>query len=269
MPARLEALAAAYREHAAAALGGGAEAIQRAEAKVQQAQDRVRELAGPVVTVDYSGLPPEVQRKLGVPRSPEEELQRGEDAARKDRERLDALVHEERETLLCLTRKGANPAFILSVLIRYAGKRTTEFPEPLTIVTRGKLFTDYALEAERPLPLAEGAPACVTFKRVTFKKHQRTSGRENRRKPGPAELAVSAGMALLHRHFSKSTGFPHLKEIGVLFAAGGANLGASTFGPSVDHRVRRLRTKYGKNFGQLIRYERTLFRAHTGTDLAL
>ncbi len=251
MPERLEALAAARRE-------GDAEAIQRAEAKA-------RELAGLAVTVDYSGLPSEVQRKLGVPQSSDECLQRVEDLARKDLERHDALVREKHEVLLALTRKGANPAYILSVLIRYAGKRTTEFPEFLTIPISGKLLTDYALEAERPLPLLAGAPA-----RVTFKKDRRIPGREKPGKPnvGPAELAVSAGMALLYRHFTRTTARPHAKEIGRLF-----NLRESWNvlgpGPSVYRRVRRLRTKYGKKIGRLIRDEKTLFRALTGTDLAL
>jgi len=261
MGERLEALAAAYRERNAAMGEGRPEAIQKAETKVQKAQDRARELAGPVVTVDYSGLSLEERRKLGLPQSPEEELQRGEEAARKDRERLDALVLENRETLLSLTRKGANPAYILSVLIRYGGVRTAEFPEPFRILIRGKLLTDYTLEAEQPRPLLEGATA-----RVTFKKSRTIPGRKTRKKPGPAELARSAGMALLYRHFSKSTGSPRLKEIGVLFAAGGAKL---TSGPGVYRRVRRLHTKYGEKIGRLIRSERTRFRAHTGTDLGL
>ncbi len=264
MPARLEALAEAYREHAAAGRGGDAEAIQRAEAKVQRAHHRARELAGLVVTLtDYSGLP--LKGKLGVPQSSEEELQGVDEAARRDRERLDALVREKREILFALTREGANPAYILSVLIRYAGGRTAEFPEPLMILIRSKL-TDHSLEAERWFPLVAGVPA-----RVTFKKDRKIPGREKPRKPktGPRELAVSTGMALLYRHFSKSTGSPRLEIIGVLFAAGGAHLRASTFGPSVYQRVRRLRKNHPQGFGRLVRYERTLFRAHTGTDLAL
>ncbi len=264
MPARLEALAEASREHAAAVRGGDAEAIQRTEAKVQQAHHRARELAGLVVTLD---LPPKVRRKLGMPQSAEEELQGVDETAGRDRERLDALVREKRKIMLSLTREGANPTYILSVLIRYAEMRTAEFPGPLTILMPGKLSTDYGLEAERPRPLLEGAPAV----RVTFKKDRRIPRRKKPRKPkpGPHELAVSAGMTLLYRHLRKTTGSPRLKEIGVLFAAGGAHLRASTFGPSVYRRVRRLRTKYGKQFSRLVRHERTLFRAHTGTDLAL
>ncbi len=265
IPERLEALAEAYQKRVAALREGNAAAIQKAETEVERARELVRELAGLAVTLDYSGLAPEVQRKLGVPQSPEEELQRLDEAAKGDRERLDALLRETRAILLSLTRTGANPAYILSVLIRYAGKRTTEFPGPLTILIRGKL-TDYTLEAERWLPLVEGAPA-----RVTFKKGRRISRRKKPRKPGPAELAVSAGMALLHRHFLRTTGRPHAKEIGILFTTWdvGRRTNEVALGARVYRRVQRLRDKYPQKFGRLIRYEKTLFRALTGTNLAL
>lgn len=116
------------------------------------------------------------------------------------------------EVLKNLTRRGVDPFYLLSVMIRHARVRGTEVPLPPLIDFRD-------IEIESPIPRGKGwkqSPVLICLLRVSARLSIPTH-RAVSRKRGPAEAAQSLGMALMARHHRMTAGRPHYREIAFLF----------------------------------------------------
>ena len=143
--------------------------------------------------------------------SPLTEAERRELQGRQDTQlrEFDEGVAKTRPILLRLTEDGADPLFVLSVLVRYMPFKGTEVPKRQSVSLRSGEFTLEVLRdrAANPLaPLADwdaGRIDKLPFrlegsKRIPSKPHAR-------RRSGPPEAGPSFGMALLADHLATTT----------------------------------------------------------------
>lgn len=143
-----------------------------------------------------------------------------------------------RDVLERLARAGADPLYILSVVLRYA-RPGAEFPEYVSLHFRPTVLSQVRERIYYP-------PA-------------------RKKKSGPRETVRSVGMALLDRHFRKTTGRRHLPEIAMLFGIWAPRLRdkdpESEKRILVYQRIRRLKKTQQRKWGRLIRVEDIFHRA--------
>lgn len=168
------------------------------------------------------------------------------------------------DVLLKLTERGADPVYVLSVLIRYATRRGAEFPEGEQRRFPSADFVTVVPHARHKPPLAwtvsqKGAlPLSLQAWQVVQPPVRR------RRKPGPAETGLDAGMALLARHFEKVTERKHAAEIAALFEVwGAAVLRAPLTRILVYRRITRLKQRHGAELRQLVQSEAKWIQANS------
>jgi len=143
--------------------------------------------------------------------SPLTDAERRELQARQDTQlrEFDESVAKTHPILLRLTEDGADPLFVLSVVVRYMSFKGTEIPKGQSVLLRSGEFNLEVLgdRAANPLaPLADwdaGRIDKLPFrlegsKRIPSKPHAR-------RRPGPPEAGPSFCMALLADHLATTT----------------------------------------------------------------
>jgi len=130
---------------------------------------------------------------------------------------FDAAATQTRAILLQLTEQGADPLFVLSVLVRYMPIKGTETPRAQPVSFQSVDF-DFRLLGDRdPSPLAPladwdaGRSDKLPF-RLEASKTIRPQPRA-RRRPGPAEMAPTLAMALLAEHFLATGHDRHIPDI--------------------------------------------------------
>lgn len=161
----------------------------------------------------------------------------------------DEAIGASRKVLESLAQAGGDALYILSVLLGYT-RKGTKFPEPFSIGFRRRFAPSDLDWASRPL-------------HVFWTEHKEASPPASRRQKGPAEMAPSAGMALLDRHLRRTTGRHHLKEIAALFRVWVPWLRGAGYltGKHVYQRVRRVKKDHGRKFRLLARTEDVHLRA--------
>ncbi len=154
--------------------------------------------------------------------SPLTESERAELHTRQEAQlgQFDAAVTQTRAILLQLTEQGADPLFVLSVLVRYIPIRGTETPRAQPVSFQAVDF-DFRLLGDRaPSPLAPladwdaGRSDKLPF-RLEASKTIRPQPRA-RRRPGPAEMAPTLAMALLAEHFLATSRDRHIHDVASL-----------------------------------------------------
>jgi hypothetical protein len=180
---------------------------------------------------------------------------------------FDEAVAKTHSTLLRLAEYGADPLFVLSVLVRYMSMRGTEVREGETVVLHSRDFDVRVLGDRNPLPLARLADWDA---RRTDRLPIRLEGGKSlparprqRRKPGPAEAAPSIGMALLADHLA-ATSRPssiHAGDVAELVRVWAPWIRGDAYltGKHVYNRVRRIRQS--KEFRLVAREEKTRHQA--------
>ncbi len=163
-------------------------------------------------------------------------------------EHFDQCITETRGVLLQLAAEGANPLFILSILLSYGSRSGTVFPSSQGAVLRRSQF---ALET----PLAWLKPgAAVEPVRLTGA--TTSAPPRARRRRGPAGIGPNVGMALLAKHFRGATKRrqPHATEIATLFGVWGRDLRPLNR-EVVYRRIKRVEEQHAKEFHRLARDE--------------
>lgn len=135
--------------------------------------------------------------------TPLTDSERKELSARQEQQlrEFDDSVADTRLTLVKLAEEGADPLFILSVLVRYMPTKGTEIPQDEPIVLQSSEFGVRVLGNRPSNPLAQlthwdaGRADKIPLRLEAGK--TRPANPHGRRKPGPAEAAPSIGMALL------------------------------------------------------------------------
>jgi hypothetical protein len=163
-------------------------------------------------------------------------------------ERFDQCITETRGVLLQLATEGANPLFILSILLRYGSRSGTVFPSSQGAVLHRSQF---ALET----PLAWLKPGAA-MEPVRLAGATTSSPPRARRRRGPAGIGSNVGMALLARHFRVATKRrqPHATEIATLFGVWGHDLHGLNR-EIVYRRIKRVAEQHAKEFHRLARDE--------------
>lgn len=188
--AKLEALIAARGELRSIANGGGdPERIKQAQRRVKQAEAAAN--AGVRFFIQAG-------KRVTAPSTSEQRAEWGK--ARQERvERYDEAVRRTRPVLVRLTEHGADPLFILSVLVLF-DRRSTEPPRPRKV--------SFRLHA--PSEAGHIGDVVVSL-RPKGKWLPGEAGRP--RKRGPAEAPATTGMALLAQHLRRATGRPQFGRI--------------------------------------------------------
>lgn len=130
---------------------------------------------------------------------------------------FETAVQQSHPLLLELTEKGAEPVYVLSLLMRFETARGTEPPRVTTLTFRPQDF-DLKLPGGFPSQLhaldayarAKPVPARLQASRTIFREPARP------RKRGPEGVRVSAYMALLAYHFQETTGWHQYRAIAAL-----------------------------------------------------
>jgi len=163
-------------------------------------------------------------------------------------ERFDQCITETRGVLLQLATEGANPLFILSILLGYGSRSGTVFPSSQGTVLHRSQF---ALET----PLAWLKPGAA-MEPVRLTGATTSSPQRARRRRGPAGIGPNVGMALLAKHFRVATKRrqPHATEIATLFGVWGRDLRGLTR-EIVYRRIKRVEEQHAKEFHRLARDE--------------
>ncbi len=180
---------------------------------------------------------------------------------------FDACVAKTRPTLLRLAEDGADPLFVLSVLVRYMPIKGTEAPTGQSVSIRSSEFDVGVLGNRSPRPLA---PLADWDAGRTDKLPIRLEASQKippltcpRRRPGPAEAAPSLGMALLADHFATMTRQRHMhaRDIAELVRVWAAWIRGNAYltDKHVYNRVRRI--KDSKTFRLVARDEKIRHRA--------
>jgi hypothetical protein len=135
--------------------------------------------------------------------SPLTDSERTELSVRQERQLrdFDESVTKTRLTLVRLAEIGADPLFVLSVLVRYMPMKGTEVPKDESVVLQSSDFGLRVLSHQSPNPLAQLADwDAGRINKIPLRLEAgktRPAQPRRRRKPGPAEAAPSIGMALL------------------------------------------------------------------------
>jgi hypothetical protein len=189
-------------------------------------------------------------------------------SARQDRQlrEFDEAVAKTHPTLLRLVEHGADPLFVLSVLVRYMPMRGTDVPKGESVVLQSGEFDIRVLGDHTSLPLAPLTDwdAGRTDKLpVRFEAGKRLPARpRQRRRPGPAEAAPSIGMALLADHVATSSRQgSHARDVAELVRVWAPWIRGDAYltGKHVYNRVRRIRQS--KEFRLVARAEEIQHKA--------
>lgn len=158
---------------------------------------------------------------------------------------FDKCIGKTRAVLLQLTDEGANPLFILSILLRYALRGGTVFPSPRTARLSRSQF---ALGTPLPWLKPGGSPEPV---RLTAQTTLAAPSPVRRR--GPAGIGANVGMALLANHLQVATKRrgPHATEIAALFRVWGDNLSRLNR-ERVYRRIKRVQEEHSRDFHRLV-----------------
>ncbi len=163
-------------------------------------------------------------------------------------ERFDQCITETRDILLQLVTEGANPLFILSILLGYGSRSGTVFPS-----SQGAVLHRSQFSLETPLTwLKPGA----STEPVRLTGATKSSPPRARRRRGPAGIGPNVGMALLAKHFRVATRRrqPHAAEIATLFGVWGHDLHRLNR-EIVYRRIKRVAEQHAKEFHRLAREE--------------
>jgi len=201
--------------------------------------------------------------------SPLTDSERTELRTRQNRQlrEYDESVAKTHPTLLRLAEDGADPLFVLSLLVRYMPMQGTEIPKGEPVVFQSHEFDVRVLGGRTPRPLAPLADwdAGRTDKlpiRLEAGKTMPARPRP-RRRPGPAEAAPSIGMALLGEHFATTSrqGDIHARDIAELVRVWAPWIRGDAYltGKHVYNRVRRIRVS--KDFRRVARDEKIRYQA--------
>jgi hypothetical protein len=194
--------------------------------------------------------------------------ERTELSARQDRQlrEFDEAVAKTRPVLLRLVEHGADPLFVLSVLVRYMPMRGTEVPKSESVVLQSGEFDIRVLGDHTSLPLAPLSDwdAGRTEKLpVRLEAGKRLPARpRQRRRPGPAEAAPSIGMALLADHVATTSRHGgHVRDVAELVRVWAPWIRGDAYlsGKHVYNRVRRIRQS--KEFRLVAREEKIQLQA--------
>ena len=180
---------------------------------------------------------------------------------------FDNCTTKTRPTLLRLVEDGADPLFVLSVLVRYMPIKGTEAPRGQSVSLRSREFDLRVLADRTPSPLAPLADwDAGRIDKLPFRlegSKRIPSQPRSRRRPGPAEAAPSIGMALLADHLASTTrqGHRHAQDIAELVRVWAAWIRGDAYltGKHVYNRVRRI--KESKEFRLVAREEKIRYRA--------
>ncbi len=180
---------------------------------------------------------------------------------------FDECVAKTRPTLLRLAEDGADPLFVLSVLVRYMPIKGTEAPKGQSVSLPSREFDVRVLgdRTPRPLaPLADWNAGRIDKLPIRLEASQKIPPPTRpRRRPGPAEAAPSLGMALLADHFAttirqrqmRARDIAELVRVWAPWIRGIAYL----TGKHVYNRIRRI--KDSKTFRLVAREEKIRYRA--------
>ncbi len=138
---------------------------------------------------------------------------------KEDLHNFDQAVAASREALVSLTKNGADPVCIISVMIRYAWTRGTEVYPIHGVSFQPKDFDLIFPKGRNSLAEFEAA---ASGKPVTASLKARKiigAPTARRKKTGPAEAWQSTGMAVLDDYLTIATTRPHHREIAELFSA--------------------------------------------------
>lgn len=201
--------------------------------------------------------------------SPLADSERTELSTRQDRQlqEFDESVAKTHPVLLRLVEHGADPLFVLSVLVRYMATRGTEVPKGESVVLQSAEFDIHVLGDQTSLPLApladwDGGRTDKLPIRLEAGKRLPARPRQ-RRRPGPAEAAPSIGMALLADHVATTTRSQggHARDIAELVRVWAPWIRGDAYltGKHVYNRVRRIRKS--KEFHLVAREEEIQLQA--------
>lgn len=180
---------------------------------------------------------------------------------------FDECVTKTRPVLLHLAQDGADPLFLLSVLVRYMPIRGTEAPRGQSISLQSHEF-DVTLLGDRsasPLaPLADWDAGRIDKLALRLEGAKRIPPQPHTpRRSGPAEAAPSLGMALLADHLATTTshGRSHARDLAELVRVWVPWMRDVAYftGKHVYNRVRRV--KASKEFRRVAQEEEIRHRA--------
>ena len=161
-------------------------------------------------------------------------------------EQFDRCIAATRGVLLGLVKDGADPFFLLSILVRYASTPGTVFPSfQEAVLPRSQFAFQTPLswvkphQPLEPVRLAGWTPA---------------PSPAPRKRRGPAGIGANVGMALLaqHLHVATKRGGPHATELAALFTVWGRDLRGLNR-EIVYRRITRVKQEHATEFRQLTR----------------
>lgn len=197
--------------------------------------------------------------------SPLTDSERTELSARQERQLqyFNESVTKTRLTLVSLAESGANPLFVLSVLVRYMPMKGTEVPKDESVVLQSSEFGVRVLGHQSSNPLAQLADwDAGRIKKIPLRLEAgttRPAQPHRHRKPGPAEAGPSIGMALLaeppgRRAHIGSSDIADLVRVWAPWIRGDTYL----TGKHVYNRIRRIRAS--KDFRLAAREEKIRYQ---------
>jgi hypothetical protein len=181
----------------------------------------------------------------------------GEQLRRQQTERLayfDRCVARTQSDLLQLTTEGANPLWMLSILVRYASRTGTAFPSSRVAVLPRSRFA-----FETPLSWTKRGDV---MEPVRLTGQEASSPPPPRLRRGPAGIGVNVGMALLANYLQVATRRhgPHATGIAALFQEWGPDLSPLNR-EIVYRRLKRLETSHAGELRRLVREEAQQMKA--------
>lgn len=179
-------------------------------------------------------------------------------------------VANTRPILLRLTAEGADPLFLLSILVRYMPFRATEIPKGQSVSLHSGEFTLEVLgdRGANPLaPLADWDASRIDKLPFRLAGSKRIPSKPPaRRKPGPPEAGPSFAMALLADHLATTTRQRHSRApvIAELLRGWAPWIRGETYltGKHVYNRIRR--AKHSPDFRRVAQDEQVRARAEAG-----
>jgi len=161
-------------------------------------------------------------------------------------EQFDRCIAATRGVLLGLVKDGADPFFLLSILVRYASTPGTVFPSFQEAVLPRSRFA-----FQTPLSWVKPRQPLEPVRLTGWTPAPPPAPRKRR---GPAGIGANVGMALLahHLHAATKRGGPHATELAALFTVWGYDLrGLSR--EIVYRRITRVKQEHATEFRQLTR----------------
>ncbi len=163
-------------------------------------------------------------------------------------ERFDRCIADTRGVLLQLVQDGADPFFLLSILVRYASTPGTVFPSFQEAVLSRSRFAFHT-----PLSWVKPGQRLEPVRLAGWTPSPPSAPRKRR---GPAGIGGNVGIALLAQHLHAATKRrgPHATELAVLFTVWGRDLRGLNR-EIVYRRIRRVKQEHLKELRQLTRDE--------------